>query len=150
MTTKKTLGVGYFFGLTAACAIIRSLLAVWFVRSSSTRHTDSDAHGWLHDQLRLTAEQERRLEPTEERFAVARKSYVEEMRAANRDLAEAIRSDAKYSSRVEAAIGRIHRAQGDFQKATIRHCLEMQEFLTPEQSKRLLEITSNALSHNAD
>lgn len=150
MSTKRTLGVGYFFALIAVVAIICSVMAGWIVRNSSMKRTDYDAHLWLHDQLRLTEDQEHRLEPTETRFATARKAYVEEMRAANRDLAEAIRSDAKYSPKVEAAIERIHRAQGDFQKATIRHCLEMQESLTPEQSKRLLEITSDALSHNAD
>lgn len=150
MTTQRTLGVGYFFGGIAAVAIIFSVAAAWLVREHPPRRTDFDAHMWLHEHLTLTTDQERRLEPTEQRYAAARKAYVDEMRAANRDLAVEIRTDAQYSPKVEAAIERIHRAQGDFQKATIRHCLEMQEFLTAEQSKRLREIMAEALSHNGD
>ncbi len=150
MIAKRKLGVGYFFASIAAVAIICSLGAAWFVRTSSPRRTEREAHAWLHDHLRLTAEQERRLEPLEERFAAERKTYLDQIRNANRDLAAAIKSEGRFTPKIEAAIERIHRAQVEFQKATIRHCLEMQEFLTPAQSKQLFEIVADALDHDGD
>lgn len=150
MSTTRKLGVGYFFGAVAAVAIICSVGAAWFVRPHPPRRTDHEAHLWLHNLLHLTSEQERRLEPLEGRFVEERKAYLEEVRAANRDLSAALKSEGRFTPKVEAAIERIHKAQGGFQKATIRHCLEMKEFLTPEQWTKLLEMASQALDHDGD
>ena len=150
MIAKGKLGVGYFFGSIAAVAIICSVCAAWFVRSGSQRHSEHEAHKWLHDRLRLTTEQERQLEPLEQRFAAERAAYLEEVRSANRDLAAALQAEGRFTPKVEAAVERINQAQVKFQKATIRHCLEMREFLTPDQWKQLLEIAAQALNHEGD
>ncbi len=150
MSDQRKLGLGYFFGAIAAVAIICSVCAAWFVRSSLPRRGERETHNWLHEHLRLTAEQERRLIPLETRFASERKTYLDQVGAANRDLAAAIKTDGRYSPNVDAAIERVHRAQGEFQKATIRHCLEMQEFLTPDQWKELLDMVAQALEQDGD
>lgn len=146
MSANRTRSLALFFGSIAFVAIFCALCAAWWVRSHPVQRSDDEAHRWFHRHFHLTAEQDRLLEPTERRFAEAQAKAVAEIRAANRDLASAIKADGKYSTAVEAAIERISRAQAELQKATIRHCLEMKEHLTPEQAKGLLDMMASALS----
>lgn len=150
MSVNRKLAVGYIFGLVAAVGIVCFAGAKWFVRNTGPSHSEHEAHRWLHGQLRLTSDQEHRLEPLEERFAAERKNYLVELGSANRALAAAIRSEGRFTPNVEAAIERIHRAQGEFQKASIRHCLEMKEYLTEEQWKKLLQMATQALEHDGE
>lgn len=137
-----------FFAVIIVVAIVSALTSVWLVRSRAK--PAADAHNWLHEQLKLTEAQEKALGPAEESFAKSRAALMAEIRLANRDLAAAIRSDGRWSPAVEAAVERGQKAQGELQKLTVRHCLEMQAFLSPEQSRRLMEIAAQALSREAD
>ncbi|MBS0657238.1 MAG: periplasmic heavy metal sensor [Verrucomicrobia bacterium] len=123
------------------------MLSARAVRSSAPAVVD--AHQWLHDQLHLSKEQDEKMAPAEKRFLETRAKLIAEIRSANRELAVAIQKEGRWSPAVEAAIERGLRAQGELQRATVRHCLEISDYLTPEQTKRFLHLTSDALSRDA-
>lgn len=102
----------------------------------------------LHNQLNLTAEQERRIADIEAQFAMRRASLEDEMRAANRDLAAAIVAESEYGVRAQSAIERFHRGEAALQEETVKHVLAMRSVLTPEQIARFNEAISTALTAN--
>lgn len=104
-----------------------------------------DYHYWIHARLGLTPEQEKSLEPIEERFTAHRKELIVRIREGNRELADAIISDRSDSPRVEAAVEKIHRAQGDLQNAVLEHVFAMRPILTDAQYERLTKMTADAL-----
>ena len=134
-----------FLALVAviACA------ACWFTARylNRTVHAEKgDAHAWIHTQLGITLEQEKALEPIEQRFAEQKKHFGEMLRIANAELGKAILEDRSDSERVKAAVARIHEAQGELQNATLQHIFEMKSVLTPPQYEKLLQSTADALS----
>lgn len=92
-------------------------------------------HDMVHRDLDLTAEQSRRLDAIEERYAVERGALEADVRAANRELADAIRDGHEDSPKVEPAIDHLHMAMGALQKATIAHVFDMRAVLTPKQAR---------------
>lgn len=108
-----------------------------------------NAHDWIHTQLALSAEQDVALEPIEKRYRSERNNLEQQLTLANRELAEAILADGRDSERVHAAIEKIHLHMGALQMLTIGHVFEMRDVLTPEQYKKLLNLTANAL-YNLD
>lgn len=137
-----------FLALVIAVAAVSALISARVIRSDSS--ASLDAHQWLHDQLKLSSAQDEKMAPAEKRFLAQRTKLIEEIRSANRDLAAAIRAEGRWSPAVEAAIERGLRAQGELQRATVRHCLEISDYLTPEQTKRFLHVTAEALSRDAE
>ena len=101
-----------------------------------THHTRGPSlHEMVHEKLDLTADQKRRLDVIEARYAGDRKRLESDIRAANRELAVAIRNGHKDSPEVEAAIDHLHMAMGALQKATIAHVFDMRAVLTPAQAR---------------
>lgn len=134
-------------------AIIVAVLAFgacWIVGNSFMGHreTPHDPHQWLHEQLNITAEQDKKLVPIEETFAERKKTLEAEIHQANTELAAAINEDGNYSGRVQQSVDRIHTAMGELQKVTLEHLFEMHSVLTPEQRKKLNSLTTDALTHN--
>ncbi len=107
-----------------------------------------DYHQWIHDQLKMTAEQESQLLPSERRYEESRRHLEETIRIANADLARAIREDKEYSPDVERAVAEIHEAMGLLQRATLEHIFEMKAVLDSDQYDRLMELTVEGLSEN--
>jgi len=105
-------------------------------------------HEWIHQQLNLTADQIIALEPIEEQFQQRKGELLAQIRSANKELAQAIKEHQVYSTRVSAAIEKIHRAQGELQEATLQHVFRMKATLTPEQYKKLLDLTAVVLDEN--
>jgi Spy/CpxP family protein refolding chaperone len=105
-------------------------------------------HEWIHQQLNLTADQIIVLEPIEEQFQQHKRELLAKIWSANKELAQAIEENQVYSTRVSAAIEKIHRAQGELQEATLQHVFSMKATLTPEQYKKLLDLTAAALGEN--
>ena len=134
-----------FLALVAVVACV----ACWFTAAYLNRshHTDhGDSHAWIHTQLGITTEQEKALEPIEQRYAEQKKHYGEMLRIANAELGKAILEDRKDSERVKAVVARIQQAQGELQNATLQHIFEMKSVLTPQQYEKLLRSTADALS----
>jgi len=125
-------------------ALVASVLSVTVY--SKLRRSDHDTgHAMIHDQLGLTAEQKKALEPIEIRCREQCRALETEIRRGNKDLAEAVLADGQDSPRVHDAIARIHAAMGELQNLTIRHVFEMRAILTPDQYKKLLSLTADAL-----
>ena len=107
-------------------------------------------HIQIHQKLGLTQEQEKRLEPIEQRFAQQKEELLRSIRQANGQLAKAIRDDKSNSSEITTAVAAIHAAQGELQKITLDHVFEMKAVLQPEQYQKLLDLTAQALSDYGD
>lgn len=118
--------------VTAFVAFAAGLGGVW-VGMHAFHQSTPGLHDIVHERLDLTAEQLGRIETIEADFATRRQALELEMRAANADLAAAIRAEHGYGPGVTAAIERFHHAMGELQSETIRHVFEMREVLTPDQ-----------------
>jgi Spy/CpxP family protein refolding chaperone len=130
--------------LMAAVAATSSLVTAWRV-GAFERSVPQDYHAWIHEELGMTDEQERRLLPSEERYEETKRHLQEVIRLANKELAQAIAEDRANSPRVQAAVQRIHEAMGELQQATLEHIFEMKEVLEPEQYDHLMNLTREAL-----
>ncbi len=100
----------------------------------------------LHHELGLNADQDRRIAALEASYAARRRQLNTEMRAANRELAEAIGTEHAYGPKARQAVRQFHAAMGVLQEETIQHVLAMREVLTPEQARRFDATVSKALS----
>lgn len=136
--------------LTVVLALVAGLLGGWL---GTTRLLDRRAPGSVHEivhhELKLSPDQEKRLEVMEQDFSVRRKAREAELRAANAQLAAAIQSKHSYSPEVVAAVERFHVAMGELQKETVQHVLEMRTVLTPEQARTFDRRVTEALTNDA-
>ncbi|MGI9088796.1 MAG: Spy/CpxP family protein refolding chaperone [Chthoniobacterales bacterium] len=141
---KHWLRLSLFVLLIAAAAGSTCYFVVrLFPRQESARAVDY--HYWIHAKLGLSPEQEKSLEPIEEKFTANRKDLIARIREGNRELADAIISDRSDSERVKAAVDKIHRAQGDLQNAVLEHVFAMRPILSDAQYERLTKMTAEAL-----
>ncbi|NBX03543.1 MAG: periplasmic heavy metal sensor [Alphaproteobacteria bacterium] len=137
------------FRLALIVALI-AFSACWLVGNYFMKHREQmqNSHNWLHEQLQITAEQDKKLAPIEQKFTAKKNDVETKIAEANRELALAINEDVDYSVRVKQAAQKIHVAQGELQKATLEHLFEMRAVLTPEQKKKLNTLTTDALIQN--
>lgn len=133
-----------FFAAVAAVAALSSFCTLhWVARHPPV--ASSDAHDWLHKELRVTEAQREQLKPIEMRYAEREQVLRERMRAANRHLAAAIAKGKGYSPEVAAAVEQVHQHMGELQKASLEHLFEMRTVLTPEQGDRLMALARKGL-----
>lgn len=118
--------------VTALVAFAAGLGGVWLGLHAFQRDMPS-LHDIIHKRLDLTSDQMGRIEAIEAQFGTRRQAFELEMRAANADLAAAIREEHGYGPGVTAAVERFHHAMGELQSETIRHVFAMREVLTPDQ-----------------
>lgn len=136
--------------VTAVLAALASGAATWASATWILRERQPPSlHSVVHDKLDLSAEQDRRLDAIEARFAERRPALEAEVRAANRELAAAIAASEGDTPQVQAAIDHFHVAMGELQKATIAHVFEMRAVLTPAQAEVFDTAVVNALHHDA-
>ncbi len=107
--------------------------------------SDASLDQVLHHELKLSAQQQQQIEAMESDFGQRRKALEDQMRAANRELATAIRTQHGYGPDAQRAIEHFHQAMGALQEQTIRHVFEMRTVLTPEQVRRFDQAVSHAL-----
>lgn len=100
----------------------------------------------LHRDLGLTPVQEKQIADLESKFARDRTDLEGRMRAANRELAQALAREHAFGDPAKAAIAQFHTAMAALQEQTILHVLEMRSVLTPEQAKRFDTTIGQALS----
>ncbi len=140
---KSMLRLLAFFALLAGTAMLAFLVCARTMRRPP--ESPAASHHWIHGQLNIGEEQEEKLEPVEQEFARRRDELIAAIRVANEDLAAALVADKVESVRVEAAVRKIHRAQGELQQAVLDHVFAMRPILTAEQYDRLIELTADAL-----
>lgn len=123
--------------VTVILAILAAGGGAWLSARYVVSHNAAgpSLHDMVHKDLDLTADQSRRLEVIEKTYAAEREALEVDMRAANRELANAILEGDKDSPKVAAAVDHLHLAMGALQKATIAHVFDMRAVLTPEQAR---------------
>ncbi|MBI5941134.1 MAG: periplasmic heavy metal sensor [Caulobacterales bacterium] len=123
--------------ITVILAVLAAGGGAWICAYYVISHQSAgpSLHDMVHRDLNLTPEQSRKLDAIEDRYAVERKALEADVRAANHELADAIRDGHKDSPKVEAAIDHLHMAMGALQKATIAHVFDMRAVLTQQQAR---------------
>lgn len=106
---------------------------------------ERDFHQWMHDRLSLTGEQHEALEPVERAYEAERKRLREEIAAAGRDLAAAVRAGKAGAPEIDAALSRLNGAQAALQRATLDHFFAMKDRLDPGQAEKLLQWTHDSI-----
>lgn len=133
--------------ITIAVAFTAGFAGLWV--GKAVFHPNPRApnlHEAVHTELNLTAEQTRQIEALEQTYAGRRQVLELEMRAANAELAAAIREEHGYGPRVTAAVERFHHAMGALQSETIQHIFAMREVMTDDQKSRFDDIVASALT----
>jgi hypothetical protein len=134
--------------LVALVAIVAALITVYATRSLSPREAavGSDLHVLLHGEIKLTPDQERRIDILETRFAQDRRNLDQQLQAANAAIAAAYRSEHAYGPKVSVAIDRLHVVMGELQKLTLRHVVAMRGVLSPSQAAMFDKAVDKALT----
>lgn len=140
-----------FLGLALAAVLLTAIAGAaggWIGVQYGLREASADASldQMLHHRLKLTADQDRRIEVMEKDFASHRQVLEQRMQAANGELAGALQREHDYGPSAEQAIGHFHAAMGELQEATVQHILAMRAVLTPEQAARFDKTVSDALA----
>ncbi|WP_372707350.1 Spy/CpxP family protein refolding chaperone [Brevundimonas sp.] len=137
--------------ITALLAALASGAATWASATWIMREREAPSlHSIVHDELDLNADQKRRLDAIEARFAGRRQALEAEVRAANQELAAAIAASDGDTPQVQAAVDHFHVAMGDLQKATVGHVFVMRSVLTPAQAEVFDGRVVEALHQDAD
>ena len=136
--------------LTLVLTLFAAVGGTWIgARYIYAQEHQPSLHEFVHEELKLNADQQTRLAALEQDFAVRRRAREAELRAANAELARAIQARHEYSPEVQAAVERFHDAMGELQKETILHVLAMRAILTPEQARQFDARISESLTEQA-
>lgn len=137
--------------ITALVAALAGFGGVWLGRTvfANADHRPT-LHEAVHEHLHLTPQQDAQIAQLESAFAARRQELEAEMRAANADLATAIREENGYGPQVSAAVMRFHEAMGSLQTETIEHVFAMRAVLTPEQRVTFDNTIASALTAAGD
>lgn len=138
----------------ALIALIAFAAAVAGVYAAQTfgeyqRKSESELHGFLHNELELDAGQQAKIEAIEARFAIRKKALEADMRAANGRLADAIEAEHGYGPKVTVAVDHVHHVMGNMQKETLEHLFEMRAVMNPDQARRFDQTVVKALTADA-
>lgn len=137
--------------ITVVLAFVAGVGGMWLGHQVLTAPAlDHSLHAMVHDELSLTADQERDLEALEAAFAARQQALESEMRKANAELAAAIRASETAGPAVEAAVHHFHDAMGALQTETIEHVFAMRKVLTPDQRRLFDDKIGQALTANAE
>ncbi|MDR7058278.1 MULTISPECIES: periplasmic heavy metal sensor [unclassified Sphingopyxis] len=145
MTSSRRL---LLFGLVAFVAALAGVLAGRLV-VEAPRASETELHGLLHRELKLSPAQQVKLDKIEAKFATRRDALELDMRAANIRLAQAIEAEHGYGPRVTEAIDETHRVMGELQKETLQHLFAMRVVLDREQAAMFDKSVVRALTADA-
>lgn len=132
--------------VTIVVAFLAGLAGMGLGRIVFAPQRSPSLHEVLHSELDLTTAQDQQIEALERDFATRRRALELEMRAANAELAQAMREEHAYGPRVTAAVERFHRAMGELQSETMAHVFAMRGVLTPEQCVEFDALVASALT----
>lgn len=143
--------------VSLACSAALAGGTAWFVTDWTLhRHGEShahdraepDFHAWMHAHLDITPEQHEKLEPIEAEFEKQRVRLQNDIRAAGRAVAEAIGEINVDEAKLEAALERLNKTQGDLQRMTLDHFFAMKRYLRPAQAQKLVQWTHDSLTRD--
>lgn len=114
--------------------------------TASPPPVEFELHDLLHNDLRLDATQEQRIEEIERQYALRRQALELELRSDNARLASAIEAEHGYGPQVAGAVDASHTAMGEVQKVTLEHIFAMRSVLRPDQAARFDAAVVKALT----
>ena len=134
--------------LIAAATFLAAIAGVFIGRLFAVpgRASETELHALLHNDVKLDAPQDAKIDALEERHAARKVALEHDMRAANVQLADAIKAEQGYGPKVTAAIEHSHHVMGQLQKETLEHLFAMRAVLTPEQAKMFDASVTRALT----
>jgi len=132
--------------ITALVALIAGFCGVWLGLRMFDPPERPGLHAVVHERLDLRPEQKRKIDELESAFATRKQALELEMRAANADLANAIRAEHGYGPQVTRAVERFHGAMGRLQSETIQHVFAMRATLDPDQQRVFDDTVVSALT----
>jgi len=134
--------------LIALIAFVAAVAGVYAAQTFSERQrkSESELHAFLHNELKLNASQEAKVEAIETRFAARKKALAADMRTANAVLADAIEAEHGYGPKVTIAVDHVHHVMGDMQKETLEHLFEMRAVMNADQARRFDQTVVKALT----
>jgi Spy/CpxP family protein refolding chaperone len=91
----------------------------------------------VHQSLKLTPEQLRRIDQIEDRYAHQRNSLRAQIGSANAELGEALANEMALGTAAQRALEHLQTSMGELQKQTILYVLEVRAVLTPQQQQVL-------------
>ncbi|QNO26301.1 periplasmic heavy metal sensor [Sphingopyxis sp. OPL5] len=144
MASRRLLIIGLIAFLAAVAGVFVGRILV-----DAPRANETELHALLHRELKLSADQEKRIHLIEARFAARRDALELEMRAANIRLAQAIDAEHGYGPQVTQAIDETHEVMGDLQKETLQHLFAMRGVLDREQAAMFDKRVVKALTADA-
>jgi len=144
MASRRLLIIGLIAFLAAVAGVFVGRILV-----DAPRANETELHALLHGELKLSADQEKKIHLIEARFAARRDALELEMRAANIRLAQAIDAEHGYGPQVTEAIDETHEVMGDLQKETLQHLFAMRQVLDREQAAMFDKRVVKALTADA-
>ncbi|PHS21920.1 MAG: heavy metal resistance protein [Robiginitomaculum sp.] len=102
-------------------------------------------HEIVHHEFDLNAEQEAALNRLEAEYAHRREKYIEALKAANFEMAAAIKKHHDLSPEVVLAEQKYLSVLGEFQTETLRHIFAMRAIMSPGQAKKFDDIVLRSL-----
>jgi Spy/CpxP family protein refolding chaperone len=91
----------------------------------------------VHQNLKLTPDQLRRIDQIEERYAHQRNTLRAQIGSANGELGEALANEMALGTAAQRALEHLQGSMGELQKQTILYVLEVRSVLTPQQQQVL-------------
>jgi nickel and cobalt resistance protein CnrR len=120
--------------LFAAVALLAGFGGAWLHTATMVPTSPPSLHDRLHQAIKLSPDQEAKLNVIETAFNAQKATLEADMASANAELAAAMAADKSYTANVQAAIDHFHHAMGELQKATVEHVFAMRAILTPDQA----------------
>ena len=91
----------------------------------------------VHQDMTLSADQKRRIDEIEARFAHRRNELRAQIGSSNAELGEALANEMALGTAASRALEHLQQSMGDLQRATILYTLEVRAVLTPQQQQVL-------------
>ncbi len=91
----------------------------------------------VHQDMTLTADQRRRIDDIESRYAHHRNELRAKIGSANAELGEALANEMALGTAASRALEHLQQDMGDLQRETILYVLEVRNVLTPQQQQVL-------------
>lgn len=91
----------------------------------------------VHQDLKLTDDQRRRIDAIEARYAHRRNELRAKIGSANAELGEALANEMALGTAATRALDHLQQDMGDLQRETILYVLEVRSVLTPQQQQVL-------------
>lgn len=91
----------------------------------------------IHQDLKLTPDQARRIQQIEDRYAHQRNTLRAQIGSANAELGEALANEMALGTAAQRALEHLQASMGSLQRETILYVLEVRAVLTPEQQQVL-------------